>query len=120
MSSPSKGSPPKSPVRAVRKKNAFMKNNPYMKKPASEIKGNMIKIIAVKGDEEIMFVHKGNDESVDTYVLNVKKDIEDHLEPVMEMHLSACLPRRVSKDNNLVALSRGKWFKLYINIYISV
>jgi hypothetical protein len=114
MASPSKGSPPKSPVRAMRKKNAFSPNNPYKKKSSSERSGNTIKVMATLGDEEIIFIHKGNDEEVDAYMLNIKSDIDDNCPYIVDLCLAACLPRRQSKENHIVALSRGKSFWVVI------
>jgi hypothetical protein len=102
-------SPPKSPVRAMRKNNPFSSKNPYKKKSATEkINGNFITIEATRGDEEAISILKGNDPEVDAYVLNIRDDIEANAEYIAELFIASCSPKRLSKEEHVVALSRGK------------
>jgi hypothetical protein len=101
-------SPPKSPVRAIRKNKPFSNKNPYKQKSSSErVNGNYITITATRGDEEAISILKGDDEEVDAYVLNIRDDIDANLEYIIDLCIGSCLPRRLSRDNNVVALSRG-------------
>eukprot|EP00978_Attheya_sp_CCMP212_P032424 scaffold126494_cov34-Attheya_sp.AAC.1 len=110
-------SPPKSPVRAIRKKNAFSPDNPYKKKTqAQKLNGIFINIIATLGDEEIITILKEID--IDAYVRNIKTDVDNGAPYITEMEISDCLPRRVSKEDNTVALSRGTeyWRRVIIRV----
>eukprot|EP00978_Attheya_sp_CCMP212_P042765 scaffold266383_cov92-Attheya_sp.AAC.1 len=111
MVSPTSATPPKSspksPVRSIKKKNAFSPNNPYKKKSSStKVNGNHIRITATRGNEEMISILKGDDTAVDNYILNVKDDIENSVEYVIQLMLAGCLPRRESKESHVVALSR--------------
>eukprot|EP00978_Attheya_sp_CCMP212_P018636 scaffold51340_cov62-Attheya_sp.AAC.5 len=92
-----------SPARAYRKKNAFSPENKYKKKLTGG-QYNEIRVITTKGDVEIYMLLKGGTNGrVDAYGLHLKKDIEEDVEYTVQLCLSGAWPRRVSRDNNLVA-----------------
>jgi hypothetical protein len=111
-SSPSKEKAPVkkgSPARGYRKKNAFSPENKYKKKPSGG-QYNEIRVTTTKGDEEVYFLLKGGtDGRVDSYGLHLKQDIEDRVQFTVDFFFSEASPRRVSKEENLVALSEGKY-----------
>eukprot|EP00978_Attheya_sp_CCMP212_P034933 scaffold149423_cov60-Attheya_sp.AAC.1 len=110
-------SPLKSPVRAIRKKNAFSPNIPYKKKSMSnKLNGIFINIMATLGDEEIITLLKEAD--TDAYMLNIKSDVVNEAAYIAELEISDCVPRRVSKEEHIVALSRGTnyWGSVIIRV----
>jgi hypothetical protein len=97
-----------SPARGYRKKNAFSPENKYKKKSTGG-QFNEIRVDTTKGDEEVFFLLKGGTNGrVDAYGLQLKKDIEELVQFTIDMWLAEASPRRVSKEENLVALSQGK------------
>jgi hypothetical protein len=110
-SSPSKEKVPVkkgSPARGYRKKNTFSPENKYKKKPSGG-QYNEIRVTTTRGDEEVYFLLKGGTEGrVDAYGLHLKTDIEEEAQYSVELCLASANPRRVSRDENLVALSEGK------------
>jgi hypothetical protein len=110
-SSPSKEKAPVkkgSPARGYRKKNAFSPENKYKKKPSGG-QYNEIRVTTTKGDEEVYFLLKGGTAGrVDAYGLHLKSDIEEQVQYTVDLNFSEGVPRRISKEENLVALSEGR------------